>query len=158
MILALQEYWANQGCTVVQPFDMEVGAGTSHPMTALRALGPEPMAFAYVQPSRRPTDGRYGENPNRLQHYYQFQVVIKPSPDNIQELYLGSLEMLGFDPTQNDIRFVEDNWENPTLGAWGLGWEVWLNGMEVTQFTYFQQVGGLECKPVTGEVTYGLER
>ncbi|TMQ39684.1 glycyl-tRNA synthetase subunit alpha, partial [Haemophilus influenzae biotype aegyptius] len=158
MILALQEYWANQGCTIVQPFDMEVGAGTSHPMTALRALGPEPMAFAYVQPSRRPTDGRYGENPNRLQHYYQFQVVIKPSPDNIQELYLGSLEMLGFDPTQNDIRFVEDNWENPTLGAWGLGWEVWLNGMEVTQFTYFQQVGGLECKPVTGEVTYGLER
>ena len=158
MILALQEYWANQGCTIVQPFDMEVGAGTSHPMTALRALGPEPMAFAYVQPSRRPTDGRYGENPNRLQHYYQFQVVIKPSPDNIQELYLGSLEMLGFDPTKNDIRFVEDNWENPTLGAWGLGWEVWLNGMEVTQFTYFQQVGGLECKPVTGEVTYGLER
>lgn len=158
MILALQEYWANQGCTIVQPFDMEVGAGTSHPMTALRALGPEPMAFAYVQPSRRPTDGRYGENPNRLQHYYQFQVVIKPSPDNIQELYLGSLEMLGFDPTQNDIRFVEDNWESPTLGAWGLGWEVWLNGMEVTQFTYFQQVGGVECYPVTGEITYGLER
>ena len=158
MILALQEYWANQGCTVVQPFDMEVGAGTSHPMTALRALGPEPMAFAYVQPSRRPTDGRYGENPNRLQHYYQFQVVIKPSPDNIQELYLGSLEMLGFDPTQNDIRFVEDNWENPTLGAWGLGWEVWLNGMEVTQFTYFQQVGGIEVDSVTSEITYGLER
>ena len=158
MILALQDYWANQGCTVVQPFDMEVGAGTSHPMTCLRALGPEPMAFAYVQPSRRPTDGRYGENPNRLQHYYQFQVVIKPSPDNIQELYLDSLKMLGVDPTQNDVRFVEDNWENPTLGAWGLGWEVWLNGMEVTQFTYFQQVGGLECKPVTGEITYGLER
>lgn len=158
MILALQEYWANQGCTIVQPFDMEVGAGTSHPMTALRALGPEPMAFAYVQPSRRPTDGRYGENPNRLQHYYQFQVVIKPSPDNIQELYLGSLEMLGFDPTKNDIRFVEDNWENPSLGCAGLGWEVWLDGMEVTQFTYFQQVGGLECHPVTSEITYGLER
>ncbi|MCS5945536.1 glycine--tRNA ligase subunit alpha [Klebsiella variicola subsp. variicola] len=135
-----------------------VGAGTSHPMTCLRALGPEPMATAYVQPSRRPTDGRYGENPNRLQHYYQFRVVIKPSPDNIQELYLGSLKELGMDPTIHDIRFVEDNWENPTLGAWGLGWEVWLNGMEVTQFTYFQQVGGLECKPVTGEITYGLER
>jgi len=158
MILALQEYWANQGCTIVQPFDMEVGAGTSHPMTALRALGPEPMAFAYVQPSRRPTDGRYGENPNRLQHYYQFQVVIKPSPDNIQELYLGSLEMLGFDPTKNDIRFVEDNWESPTLGAWGLGWEVWLDGMEITQFTYFQQVGGLEVDIVPSEITYGLER
>lgn len=158
LILTLQDYWARQGCTIVQPLDMEVGAGTSHPMTCLRELGPEPMAAAYVQPSRRPTDGRYGENPNRLQHYYQFQVVIKPSPDNIQELYLGSLKELGMDPTIHDIRFVEDNWENPTLGAWGLGWEVWLNGMEVTQFTYFQQVGGLECKPVTGEITYGLER
>ena len=158
LILTLQDYWARQGCTIVQPLDMEVGAGTSHPMTCLRALGPEPMATAYVQPSRRPTDGRYGENPNRLQHYYQFQVVIKPSPDNIQELYLGSLKELGMDPTIHDIRFVEDNWENPTLGAWGLGWEVWLNGMEVTQFTYFQQVGGLECKPITGEITYGLER
>ena len=152
LILTLQDYWARQGCTIVQPLDMEVGAGTSHPMTCLRALGPEPMAAAYVQPSRRPTDGRYGENPNRLQHYYQFQVVIKPSPDNIQELYLGSLKELGMDPTIHDIRFVEDNWENPTLGAWGLGWEVWLNGMEVTQFTA-QQVGGLECKPVTGEIT-----
>ena len=158
MILALQDYWAQNGCTIVQPLDMEVGAGTSHPMTCLRALGPEPMSTAYVQPSRRPTDGRYGENPNRLQHYYQFQVALKPSPDNIQELYLGSLEVLGVDPLVHDIRFVEDNWENPTLGAWGLGWEVWLNGMEVTQFTYFQQVGGLECKPVTGEITYGLER
>ena len=156
LILTLQDYWARQGCTIVQPLDMEVGAGTSHPMTCLRALGPEPIAAAYVQPSRRPTDGRYGENPNRLQHYYQFQVIIKPSPDNIQELYLGSLKELGMDPTVHDIRFVEDNWENPTLGAWGLGWEVWLNGMEVTQFTYFQQVGGLECKPVTGEITYGL--
>ena len=158
LILTLQDYWARQGCTIVQPLDMEVGAGTSHPMTCLRALGPEPMATAYVQPSRRPTDGRYGENPNRLQHYYQFQVVIKPSPDNIQELYLGSLKELGMDPTIHDIRFVEDNWENPTLGAWGLGWEIWMNGMEVTQFTYFQQVGGLECKPITGEITYGLER
>lgn len=158
MILALQDYWAQQGCTIVQPLDMEVGAGTSHPMTCLRALGPEPMATAYVQPSRRPTDGRYGENPNRLQHYYQFQVAIKPSPENFQELYLGSLEVLGLDPLVHDIRFVEDNWENPTLGAWGLGWEVWLNGMEISQFTYFQQVGGLECKPVTGEITYGLER
>ena len=158
LILTLQDYWARQGCTIVQPLDMEVGAGTSHPMTCLRALGPEPMATAYVQPSRRPTDGRYGENPNRLQHYYQFQVVIKPSPDNIQELYLGSLKELGMDPTIHDIRFVEDNWENPTLGAWGLGWEVWLNGMEVTQFTYFQQVGGFECDPVPSEVTYGLER
>ena len=157
MILALQDYWAQQGCTIVQPLDMEVGAGTSHPMTCLRALGPEPIATAYVQPSRRPTDGRYGENPNRLQHYYQFQVIIKPSPDNIQELYLGSLRVLGVDPCVHDIRFVEDNWENPTLGAWGLGWEVWLNGMEVTQFTYFQQVGGLECKPVTGEITYGID-
>ena len=141
MILALQDYWGQQGCTIVQPLDMEVGAGTSHPMTCLRALGPEPIAAAYVQPSRRPTDGRYGENPNRLQHYYQFQVMLKPSPDNIQELYLGSLEVLGIDTKVHDIRFVEDNWENPTLGAWGLGWEVWLNGMEVTQFTYFQQVG-----------------
>ena len=147
-----------QGCMVSQPFDLEVGAGTSHPMTFLRSLGPEPINCAYVQPSRRPTDGRYGENPNRLQHYYQFQVILKPSPDDIQDLYLGSLKELGFDPTLNDIRFVEDNWENPTLGAWGLGWEVWLNGMEVSQFTYFQQVGGLECYPVTGELTYGLER
>ncbi|MBO6009597.1 glycine--tRNA ligase subunit alpha [Ruminobacter sp.] len=158
LILTLQDYWSRQGCMIAQPFDMEVGAGTSHPMTFLRAIGPEPHHCAYVQPSRRPTDGRYGENPNRLQHYYQFQVVLKPSPSNIQELYLGSLKELGFDPSTHDIRFVEDNWENPTLGAWGLGWEVWLNGMEVTQFTYFQQVGGLECFPVTGEVTYGLER
>lgn len=158
LILALQEYWANQGCVLLQPYDMEVGAGTFHPATFLRAIGPEPWSAAYVQPSRRPTDGRYGKNPNRLQHYYQYQVVIKPSPLNIQELYLGSLKMLGIDPLVHDIRFVEDNWESPTLGAWGLGWEVWLNGMEVTQFTYFQQVGGLECKPVTGEITYGLER
>lgn len=158
LILTLQDYWSRQGCMIAQPFDMEVGAGTSHPMTFLRAIGQEPHHCAYVQPSRRPTDGRYGENPNRLQHYYQFQVVLKPSPSNIQELYLGSLKELGFDPSTHDIRFVEDNWENPTLGAWGLGWEVWLNGMEVTQFTYFQQVGGLECFPVTGEVTYGLER
>ena len=158
LILALQQYWAEQGCVVVQPLDMEVGAGTFHPATFLRAIGPENWNSAYVQPSRRPTDGRYGENPNRLQHYYQFQVVLKPSPDNIQELYLGSLRMLGFDPLVHDIRFVEDNWESPTLGAWGLGWEVWLNGMEVTQFTYFQQVGGIDCYPVTGEITYGLER
>ena len=158
LILTLQDYWARQGCVIVQPLDMEVGAGTSHPMTFLRAIGPEPMSCAYVQPSRRPTDGRYGENPNRLQHYYQFQVILKPSPANIQELYLGSLRELGFDPQVHDIRFVEDNWENPTLGAWGLGWEIWLYGMEVTQFTYFQQVGGLECAPVTGEITYGLER
>ncbi|ROQ19110.1 glycine--tRNA ligase subunit alpha [Gallaecimonas pentaromativorans] len=158
LILALQDYWARQGCAVIQPLDMEVGAGTFHPMTFLRAVGPEPISSAYVQPSRRPTDGRYGENPNRLQHYYQFQVMLKPSPDNIQELYLGSLEALGIDTLVHDIRFVEDNWESPTLGAWGLGWEVWLNGMEVTQFTYFQQVGGLECSPVTGEITYGLER
>ena len=158
LILALQEYWAQQGCVILQPLDLEVGAGTFHPATFLRSIGPEPWAAAYVQPSRRPTDGRYGENPNRLQHYYQFQVVIKPSPLDIQELYLGSLKMLGFDPLVHDIRFVEDNWESPTLGAWGLGWEVWLNGMEVTQFTYFQQVGGLDCKPVTGEITYGLER
>ena len=158
LILCLQNYWANAGCVIIQPLDLEVGAGTFHPMTFLRSLGPEPISSAYVQPCRRPTDGRYGENPNRLQHYYQFQVMLKPSPDNIQELYLGSLKELGFDPLEHDIRFVEDNWESPTLGAWGLGWEVWLNGMEVTQFTYFQQVGGLECKPVTGEITYGLER
>ncbi|AWB66445.1 glycine--tRNA ligase subunit alpha [Saccharobesus litoralis] len=158
MILALQDYWAEKGCTIVQPLDMEVGAGTFHPMTFLRSIGPEPQNCAYVQPCRRPTDGRYGENPNRLQHYYQFQVLLKPSPKNIQELYLGSLELLGFDTQTHDVRFVEDNWESPTLGAWGLGWEVWLNGMEVTQFTYFQQVGGLECKPVSGEITYGIER
>lgn len=158
LILRLQHYWAEQGCVLLQPYDMEVGAGTFHPATFLRAIGPEPWSSAYVQPSRRPTDGRYGDNPNRLQHYYQFQVVIKPSPLDIQDLYLGSLRMLGLDTAIHDIRFVEDNWESPTLGAWGLGWEVWLNGMEVTQFTYFQQVGGLECKPVTGEITYGLER
>jgi len=158
LILSLQRYWAEQGCVLQQPFDMEVGAGTFHPATFLRSIGPEPWAAAYVQPCRRPTDGRYGENPNRLQHYYQFQVVIKPSPLDIQDLYLRSLQTLGIDPLLHDIRFVEDNWESPTLGAWGLGWEVWLNGMEVTQFTYFQQVGGLECAPVTGEITYGLER
>jgi glycyl-tRNA synthetase alpha chain len=158
LILALQTYWAEQGCVLLQPLDLEVGAGTFHPATFLRAIGPEPWRAAYVQPSRRPTDGRFGDNPNRLQHYYQFQVMLKPSPANIQELYLGSLKMLGFDLLEHDIRFVEDNWESPTLGAWGLGWEVWLNGMEVTQFTYFQQVGGLECRPVTGEITYGLER
>ena len=158
LILALQEYWANQGCVILQPLDLEVGAGTFHPATFLRAIGPEPWATAYVQPSRRPTDGRYGENPNRLQHYYQFQVLIKPSPIDIQDLYLGSLKHLGLDMLEHDIRFVEDNWESPTLGAWGLGWEVWLNGMEVTQFTYFQQVGGLDCRPVSGEITYGLER
>lgn len=158
LILALQEYWAEQGCVLQQPYDMEVGAGTFHPATFLRAIGPEPWSAAYVQPSRRPTDGRYGKNPNRLQHYYQYQVVIKPSPLNIQELYIDSLKRLGIDPLVHDIRFVEDNWESPTLGAYGLGWEVWLNGMEITQFTYFQQLGGLECKPVTGEMTYGLER
>lgn len=158
LILALQDYWAQQGCVILQPYDMEMGAGTFHPATFLRAIGPEPWRTAYVQPSRRPTDGRYGENPNRLQHYYQFQVLLKPSPDSIQDLYLGSLKLLGFDPLVHDIRFVEDNWESPTLGAWGLGWEVWLNGMEVTQFTYFQQVGGLDCRPVSGEITYGLER
>ncbi len=158
LILALQEFWAQQGCVIIQPLDMEVGAGTFHPATFLRSIGPERWNAAYVQPSRRPTDGRYGENPNRLQHYYQFQVVLKPSPDNIQTLYLDSLKHLGFDPLVHDIRFVEDNWESPTLGAWGLGWEIWLNGMEVTQFTYFQQVGGLDCYPVTGEITYGLER
>ncbi len=158
IILNLQQYWDKQGCALLQPYDMEVGAGTSHTATFLRSLGPEPWKAAYVQPSRRPKDGRYGENPNRLQHYYQYQVVLKPAPANILELYLGSLEALGFDLKQNDIRFVEDDWENPTLGAWGLGWEVWLNGMEVTQFTYFQQVGGIDCKPITGEITYGLER
>lgn len=158
LIQTLQDYWAQHGCVIMQPYDMEMGAGTFHPATFLRAIGPEPWRAAYVQPSRRPTDGRYGENPNRLQHYYQFQVLLKPSPDNIQELYLGSLQLLGFDPLVHDIRFVEDNWESPTLGAWGLGWEVWLNGMEVTQFTYFQQVGGLDCRPVSGEITYGLER
>ena len=158
LILALQQFWARQGCVIQQPLDMEVGAGTFHPATFLRAIGPENWNAAYVQPSRRPTDGRYGENPNRLQHYYQFQVVMKPSPANIQELYLDSLRELGIDPLVHDIRFVEDNWESPTLGAWGLGWEVWMNGMEVTQFTYFQQVGGIECFPVTGEITYGLER
>ena len=158
IILTLQQYWDAQGCALLQPIDLEVGAGTSHTATFLRALGPEPWRAAYVQPSRRPKDGRFGENPNRLQHYYQYQVVLKPSPENILELYLGSLKTLGIDPEINDIRFVEDDWENPTLGAWGLGWEVWLNGMEVTQFTYFQQVGGLDCAPITGEITYGLER
>jgi len=158
LIFALQQYWADQGCVILQPYDMEMGAGTFHTATFLRSIGPEPWNAAYVQPSRRPTDGRYGENPNRLQHYYQFQVALKPSPKNIQDLYLGSLEMLGIDLHIHDVRFVEDNWESPTLGAWGLGWEVWLNGMEVTQFTYFQQVGGLDCRPVTGEITYGLER
>ena len=158
LIQTLQKYWSDQGCALLQPYDMEVGAGTSHTATFLRALGPEPWRAAYVQPSRRPKDGRYGENPNRLQHYYQYQVVLKPSPKDILDLYLGSLEAIGLDTKQNDVRFVEDDWENPTLGAWGLGWEVWLNGMEVTQFTYFQQVGGLDCKPITGEITYGLER
>lgn len=158
MILTLQNFWAKQGCILLQPLDMEVGAGTFHPATFLRAIGPEPWNAAYVQPSRRPTDGRYGDNPNRTQHYYQFQVVLKPSPDNIQEIYLDSLRALGIDPLLHDIRFVEDNWESPTLGAWGLGWEVWQDGMEITQFTYMQQVGGLECKPITGEITYGLER
>ncbi|MBM0104119.1 glycine--tRNA ligase subunit alpha [Steroidobacter sp. S1-65] len=158
LIFALQSYWSQQGCVILQPYDMEMGAGTFHTGTLLRAVGPEPWSAAYVQPSRRPTDGRYGENPFRLQHYYQFQVVLKPSPPNIVELYLGSLAALGFDPLTHDIRLVEDNWESPTLGAWGLGWEIWLNGMEVTQFTYFQQVGGLDCKPVMGEITYGLER
>lgn len=158
LIFALQEFWAEQGCVIMQPLDIEVGAGTFHPATFLRAIGPETWNTAYVQPCRRPTDGRYGENPNRLQHYYQFQVILKPSPKNIQELYLDSLRALGVDMSIHDIRFVEDNWESPTLGAWGLGWEVWLNGMEVTQFTYFQQVGGLECYPVSGEITYGIER
>jgi len=158
LILTLQNFWASHGCVIMQPYDGEMGAGTFHPATFLGAVGPEPSRVAYVQPSRRPTDGRYGENPNRLQHYYQFQVILKPSPLEIQELYLDSLKALGIDPLVHDIRFVEDNWESPTLGAWGLGWEVWLNGMEVTQFTYFQQVGGLDCRPVTGEITYGLER
>jgi len=158
LILTLQTYWARQGCLLLQPYDMEVGAGTFHPATTLRALGPEPWNAAYVQPSRRPKDGRYGENPNRLQHYYQFQVILKPSPDNVLELYLGSLEALGISPKNHDIRFVEDDWESPTLGAWGLGWEVWCDGMEVTQFTYFQQVGGFDCSPVSAEITYGLER
>ncbi len=158
LVLRLQQFWADYGCVLLQPYDMEVGAGTFHPATTLRALGPEPWKAAYVQPSRRPTDGRYGENPNRLQHYYQFQVVLKPSPDDIQEVYLRSLYALGIDPTLHDLRFVEDDWESPTLGAWGLGWEVWCDGMEVTQFTYFQQVGGIDCDPVTGEITYGLER
>ena len=158
LILSLQHYWAEQGCVILQPYDMPMGAGTFHPATFLRAIGPEPWSAAYVQPSRRPTDGRYGENPFRLQHYYQLQVIIKPSPDDIQELYVDSLRALSIDPLVHDIRFVEDNWESPTLGAWGLGWEVWLNGMEITQFTYFQRVGGLDCRPVYGEITYGLER
>lgn len=158
LIFKLQQFWAEQGCVVLQPLDMEVGAGTFHPATFLRAIGPESWSAAYVQPCRRPTDGRYGENPNRLQQYYQFQVIMKPSPDDLQELYLQSLAILGVDTAIHDVRFVEDNWESPTLGAWGLGWEVWLNGMEVTQFTYFQQAGGLECYPVTGEITYGIER
>jgi glycyl-tRNA synthetase alpha chain len=158
LILALQQFWVAQGCALLQPYDMEVGAGTFHPATTLRALGPEPWRAAYVQPTRRPTDGRYGENPNRLQHYYQFQVILKPSPDDLQDLYLGSLRAVGIDPLAHDIRFVEDDWESPTLGAWGLGWEVWCDGMEITQFTYFQQVGGFDCQPVSGELTYGLER
>jgi glycyl-tRNA synthetase alpha chain len=158
LILTLHHYWSAQGCVILQPYDMEMGAGTFHPATVLRALGPEPWRAAYVQPCRRPTDGRYGENPNRLGHYYQYQVVLKPTPEQLQDLYLGSLEEIGIDPLKHDIRFVEDDWESPTLGAWGLGWEVWCDGMEVTQFTYFQQVGGLECRPVTGELTYGLER
>ena len=157
-ILRLQNYWSEQGCALVQPLDLEVGAGTSHPATFLRAIGPEPWRAAYVQPSRRPKDARYGENPNRIYQHHQYQVVLKPSPPDIVETYLGSLASLGIDTLTNDIRFVEDNWENPTLGAWGLGWEVWMNGMEITQFTYFQQVGGLECKPITGEITYGIER
>jgi len=158
LILTLQQFWSSKGCVILQPYDLEVGAGTFHPATTLRALGPEPWNAAYVQPSRRPTDGRYGENPNRGQHYYQFQVLMKPSPDNIQELYLESIYALGIDPKNHDIRFVEDDWESPTLGAWGLGWEVWCDGMEVSQFTFFQQVGGFECSPVSGELTYGLER
>ena len=158
IIFKLQEYWSKQGCAIIQPYDMEVGAGTSHNATFLKSIGPEPWKAAYVQPSRRPKDGRYGENPNRLQHYYQFQVALKPAPENIVDLYMSSIQSLGIDLKKNDIRLVEDNWENPTLGAWGLGWEVWLNGMEITQFTYFQQVGGITCKPITGEITYGLER
>ncbi|MEZ5656224.1 MAG: glycine--tRNA ligase subunit alpha [Sphingobium sp.] len=158
LILTLHDYWSKQGCVILQPYDMRVGAGTFHPATTLRSLGPDPWNCAYVQPSRRPTDGRYGENPNRLQHYYQYQVIMKPSPPDLQELYLGSLAAIGIDPLVHDIRFVEDDWESPTLGAWGLGWEVWCDGMEVTQFTYFQQMGGFDCKPVAGELTYGLER
>lgn len=158
LILSLQKYWGEQGCIILQPYDIEKGAGTMNPATFLKALGPEPWNVAYVEPSRRPTDGRYGENPNRLQHYFQFQVILKPSPDNVQELYLDSLRAIGIDPLEHDIRFVEDNWESPTLGAWGLGWEVWLDGMEVTQFTYFQQCGGIDCKPVCAEITYGVER
>ncbi len=158
LILTLHNYWAAQGCVILQPYDMEVGAGTFHPATTLRSVGPKPWAAAYVQPSRRPKDGRYGENPNRLQHYYQYQVIMKPSPPNLQELYLGSLKAIGIDESLHDIRFAEDDWESPTLGAWGLGWEVWCDGMEVSQFTYFQQVGGLDCSPVSGELTYGLER
>ena len=158
LILTLQRFWADRGCVILQPYDMEVGAGTFHPATTLRALGPRPWNAAYVQPSRRPTDGRYGQNPNRLQHYYQFQVILKPSPPDIQDRYLQSLEALGIDPRLHDLRFVEDDWESPTLGAWGLGWEVWCDGMEVSQFTYFQQVGGIDCRPVSGELTYGLER
>jgi glycyl-tRNA synthetase alpha chain len=158
LILKLERFWANQGCVILQPYDIEMGAGTFHPATALRSLGPKPWRAAYVQPSRRPKDGRYGENPNRLQHYYQFQVILKPSPSDIQDLYLKSLYAIGIDPSDHDIRFVEDDWESPTLGAWGLGWEVWLDGMEVSQFTYFQQVGGFDCDPVSGELTYGLER
>ena len=158
LILALQQFWAERGCVITQPYDMQMGAATFHPATFLRAVGPEPWSSAYVQPCRRPNDGRYGENPFRLQHYYQYQVVIKPSPKDMQDIYLESLRTIGIDPAIHDIRFVEDNWESPSLGAWGLGWEVWLNGMEITQFTYFQQVGGLECRPVTGEITYGLER
>jgi glycyl-tRNA synthetase alpha chain len=158
LILTLQHYWADQGCVLLQPFDMEMGAGTFHPATTLRALGPNPWKCAYVQPSRRPKDGRYGDNPNRFQRYYQFQVILKPSPDNVLDLYLGSLKALGINPDEHDIRFVEDDWESPTLGAWGLGWEVWCDGMEVTQFTYFQQVGGIDCRPVSAEITYGLER
>ena len=158
LILTLQEFWSDQGCVLLQPYDLEVGAGTFHPATTLRALGPKPWKAAYVQPSRRPSDGRYGDNPNRLQHYYQFQVILKPSPDDIQEIYLQSLAALGIDAAHHDIRFIEDDWESPTLGAWGLGWEVWCDGMEVSQFTYFQQVGGIDCNPVSGEITYGLER
>jgi glycyl-tRNA synthetase alpha chain len=158
IILHLQEYWGNQGCIIQQPYDVEKGAGTMNPATFLRALGPEPWKVAYVEPSRRPTDGRYGENPNRLQHYYQFQVILKPSPDNVLDLYFNSLKMLGIDPLEHDLRLVEDNWESPTLGAWGLGWEVWLDGMEITQFTYFQQCGGIDCYPVCAEITYGIER
>ena len=158
LILTLQNYWAAQGCLILQPYDVEMGAGTFHPATTLRALGPRPWRAAYVQPSRRPTDGRYGENPNRLQHYYQYQVILKPAPENVQDLYLGSLKAIGLDPMKHDVRFVEDDWESPTLGAWGLGWEVWCDGMEVTQFTYFQQVGGIDCDPVCAEITYGLER